>query len=271
MVDEPVVVTEPGVTETPPAPVEIEEGVKPGESPTPKEGEKPEDSPTPKVSPGVQKRFNEMTADKRRLTDTVAERDARITELEAEKLNSDLAKIERPNRENFEDEKSYLDSVDVYNDARQDRRQQEKANKATKVAAGNAAQEAWAPFNESAAKLDPGQYPDIDKAMSGEGIKYSGLSAEFVRTSPVGPQMAYHLYQNPDLSEKIARMSISEQTQALVNLQGEVVKSSTSRTQTNAPPPITPVGGSGGVVQKDSDKMSEREWLDWRNRTKKIT
>ena len=128
----------------------------------------------------------------------------------------------------------------------------------------------WDNFNKLADSLDPGQYPDLDDALAGKGTMYSDFSREFVKTSPVGPQLAYYFHQNPDIAEKVGSMSAAQASQELIAIQTNISNASNSKTRTGAPAPIKPIGGNNAIVGKDPEKMTNDEWLEHRNKTKKI-
>lgn len=266
---------EEGVTGVSPAPTEEPkvEGVKDsGESPASTEGAAVVE-PVLEVAPKhatAEDRIKFLWKQGKEKETTIAERENKIKALEAELEKRKIVDVPVPKREDFDDDTAFDKAYDTFLDTKLDARLRQREAQSREAAVSEHVKTAWEPFHQAAAKLDQAQFPDLDKAVVGEGVIYSNLSAEFVRTSQVGPQLAYHFYKNPDLAERVARMPIAQQTQALLDLQAEAVKSSTARKTSSAPTPITPIGGVGGAVEKDPDKMDEKEWIAWRNKNKKI-
>ena len=261
------VVTEEGVKEKSPAPTN-EEGAKTGEeSPASQEEGVKEKSPAPRHA-SAEDRIKYLWREDKKKEAIIAEKERYIAELELEAAKKE-ANTGKPRREDFDTEEAFDDARMVFVEKRVDKKLAEEKARQRAEEDVRQRRQLWEGFDETAAKLDPAKYPDLDKAMNGDGVRYSGLSSEFVRTSPVGPQLAYHFYQNPDLATKIGIMPIYLQTEALLDLQSEIVKSAAPRIS-GAPNPVTPLGSGGGIVEKDPDKMTDKEWQEWRNRTKKI-
>ncbi len=78
----------------------------------------------------------------------------------------------------------------------------------------------------------------------------------------------YHLAKNPELMDRIARMPIEQQTDALIDIRKQVVKASETKKVSSAPPPITPIGGQGVTITKDPNKMTDEEFAKWRRQGK---
>lgn len=254
--------------------IATEEGVKPVESPTtekpaegavtepvkegevaakPVEGVKPGESPAPRKHATAEDRIKALWKDGKEKEALLAEKEQKIKALEAEVNKKTTFTAPIPRIENFETTEAFDKAYGDWIDAKLDHKVREQTIQEQAKSAETTAKKAWEPFLENAAKLDDSQYPDLDEAIAGKGVMYSPLSKEFVRNSPVGPQLAYHFYKNPDLALRVAKMNVVEQSQTLIDLQGEFVKASTSKVVTNAPAPIVPLSGGAGSVSKSLD------------------
>jgi len=87
---------------------------------------------------------------------------------------------------------------------------------------------------------------------------------EALLQSENGPQVAYHLGrpENWDLANKIRELSPTRQLYELGKLETQLLVVKQTKKVTAAPPPIKPVGITGGG-EKDPSKMSTEEWMDW--------
>ena len=83
--------------------------------------------------------------------------------------------------------------------------------------------------------------------------------------------VAYYLGKNPADAVEISRMSPIQATRALTRIEvkataelkaNPVAKPKTKKVS-GAPPPVKPTG-SGSMVSKDPEKMSQREYEKWR-------
>lgn len=252
---------------------EAAQGAEPGGSPAPKiqpTEPAPAEAEKGRASAGVQKRIDELTRARREKEREVEAKDTKIQELEDKLKQASTPPIERPQRAKFETDEAYYDAIEKYQDTRIDRaleqRESERKQKEAAERAKNEATEAWKPFVERAAGLEPSKFPDLDKAIAGEGVYYSSISKDFVRTSPVGPQLAYHFYQHPELALEIAKLPAAEAAQKLLDVQAEIVKAAATKPTSTAPAPINPVSGGAGPVKKDEDKMTTEEWMAARNK-----
>jgi hypothetical protein len=111
------------------------------------------------------------------------------------------------------------------------------------------------------------EFPDFDAVMANSTAPMTHAMAEAIKESDMGPRVAIHLAQNPDIATKWAGLSPSavnreigrlEATLSAPKAQAEVPKRVTS-----APTPPTPIG-SGRSTTGDPAKMSQADYLAWR-------
>jgi hypothetical protein len=90
--------------------------------------------------------------------------------------------------------------------------------------------------------------------------------AEYLLDAEAGARIAGWLARNEDQALKISRMPPARQFSELAKLEARltVPKQETKRATSAPPPPKTVGAKSGGPV--DPDKMSDREWMEWRNK-----
>lgn len=106
------------------------------------------------------------------------------------------------------------------------------------------------------------EMPDFEDVLASSDVPMTATMQQAIMESDIGPKLAYHLARNPDDAVKIAQMSPTKATIALGRLE-ERLSANPTKTASNAPAPITPVG-QRATVSKDPDKMSTDEWLKWR-------
>lgn len=76
-------------------------------------------------------------------------------------------------------------------------------------------------------------------------------------------KVLYELGSNPDEAERIIKMTPTRMGVELAKLAQKL--SAPKPAVSKAPPPIKPVDGAG-KGEKDPDKMSDAEWMEWRNK-----
>jgi hypothetical protein len=77
-----------------------------------------------------------------------------------------------------------------------------------------------------------------------------------------GPMIAYHLGNNRDVADAIVKLSPERQVYELYKLETKLLLAQKTKTKTDAPDPIVPVGGIT-QSEKDPSKMSIGEWMEW--------
>jgi hypothetical protein len=107
-----------------------------------------------------------------------------------------------------------------------------------------------------------GRYVDYDAVARAPDVPVSDFMADLIVTSDMGPDVLYHLGQNRALAAQIAQMPQVEAARAIGRIEA-TLNAPKPRTETQAPAPITPVKGSGGVV-RDPEKMTAPEWAAYR-------
>lgn len=116
-------------------------------------------------------------------------------------------------------------------------------------------------FNQRAAELRK-NYADFDEVIESEVFTPNMRLA--ILNSDKGPQLAYHLGlpENRDLAEKIRDLPTHMQSYEIGKLDSRLSIAKKTKTVTNAPNPIKPVGISGGG-EEDPSKMTTAEWMAW--------
>ena len=141
-------------------------------------------------------------------------------------------------------------------------------------------------------------HDDYDEVARDDELAITEAMAEVIMESELGPQLAYHLGNNPEEAEKIAGLSPLAQAKALAKLEtrleaeqakaetpeedpedepeeGEEAEEATPKSQpaaakaprpspTKAPEPITTVGGGGAPAKRDTENMSMADYYDGR-------
>ena len=103
------------------------------------------------------------------------------------------------------------------------------------------------------------EHPDYDeKVTNNTSLPISREMADVIKFSDVGPQLAYHLADNPKEAERISKLSPLLQAKELGRLEVSITATPEVK-QSNAPAPITPIKPKSGGDQ-DPAKMSPAEY-----------
>lgn len=219
------------------------------------------DDPEPsKKARGVQRRINELVADKRYLQERLANLE-RLVQQPPQQAQQQPKAEEPPriedygNLEDFVDAKAKYAAKVMLNDSlaeirknQQEERRQEEHQEVTKKAAERL-------------EIARNKYDDFDDAF-GSAAPLSEYMSEFILRTEEGMDIAYYLAKNPSESDRIARMDNFNAGLALADLRSKIkppVKKS------SAPPPINPVKGAS-KAEKDPSEMSDEEFAQWRKK-----
>lgn len=106
--------------------------------------------------------------------------------------------------------------------------------------------------------------PDFVERISRPDLPITPAMASTIKAmGPDGPALAYHLANNPAEAARLASLPGYVAATELGRL-AERLKAPPRRTVSSAPPPVSPVVGSGGPTDKSPSDMSMSEYRAWR-------
>lgn len=175
-----------------------------------------------------------------------------------------------PQRDQFEDYESYLRAVSRFEaeqvadkrskadrEARQTQEQQGRQSQGmAEVAKGWTKREAE--FQATAKDYLDVVTPFVEDDLG----QFSQPARAAIVESEVGPQVLYHLAQNPDEAERIAALSPVRQVAELGKLETKLSKPAPAVSK--APAPISPVKSGRTTTSGFSDNMTDAEYREWR-------
>ena len=113
-----------------------------------------------------------------------------------------------------------------------------------------------------------GKYDDFDQVAYNPKLPITDVMAETIRASDIGPDLAYHLGQNPKEAERIARLSPFLQAKEIGKIEAKLAAAPPVKKHSSAPAPITPVtarASNPGVADttdpRSTQSMSVSDWI----------
>jgi len=102
------------------------------------------------------------------------------------------------------------------------------------------------------------ELPDYEEMIASSDVTVSDQVRDAILESDVGPKILYHLAENPEVAEKIGKMSLISALREVGRLEARFEKPTETQKPTvrksNAPAPINPIrGGSNVEVPIDSN------------------
>lgn len=243
------------------------------QKPIPPEGEapaEPQQETTEQQEARKQSKF-QRRLDRQKTARIEAETEARILREERDTLRAKLDAqskpqgTEEPKRENFDSDDAFLKAFIRHEaraevaersksdrEAQQGREQQTQAQQGTEKVAKDWGERETA-FQAATKDYEAVVGPFVDDELQ----SFSKPARMAIVESEVGPALLYHLAQNPDEADRIAKLSPVRQAAELGKLEAKV--SMPAKRTTNAPPPAAHTSG-GKTATTDLARMSQEEY-----------
>ena len=114
-----------------------------------------------------------------------------------------------------------------------------------------------------------GKYDDFEQVAYNPKLTITGVMAETIQSSDVGPEIAYYLGSNPKDADRISRMSPLAQAKEIGKIEAKLASDPPVRKTTSAPAPISPVTAraSGAPAFDTTDPrsiktMTASQWIE---------
>ena len=207
-------------------------------------------APEPEKS-GVQKRIDQLTWQARE-----AERRALAAEQQLQsRPTQEPQQGGKPTLEQFDDYDSYVEALAGYKAQESIQAMQAQQSQAQRQAEEVHRSQS---FRQKADTFSA-EHPDFNQVVfDNPYLPITGEMKQVIETSDKGPEVAYHLGQNPQLAAQIAQMHPIMQAAELGKIEAGLSFPKT-KTTTSAPAPIEPIGG-GEAGMRDTSKMSMEEY-----------
>lgn len=87
-----------------------------------------------------------------------------------------------------------------------------------------------------------------------------------IAESDIGPKVAYHLADNPDIARSLYNMTPTQAAREFGKLEAQLAAPAPPKAVSKAPPPAPTIEAVEPEVEKDPDKMTVKQWLKWREK-----
>ena len=215
-----------------------------------------------KPAKGAEARIAELTRLRRQAE---RERDAAIAQLQGARDPAKAAQP-KPTPDDFED---YGEYVEALTDWKADQRDAQRADTNATKAAETAALHRNAEWGAKVAAITE-TLPDYAEVAGKSEIQVRDHVVEAIMDADRGPELVYHLAQNPDVAARLNDMSPARAAIELGKIEATLGEAKApepepkpAKKTTTAPAPITPVK-SGATTAKDPAKMNMEEYKAYR-------
>jgi hypothetical protein len=255
-------------------PVESDEGQNESEADAePEQKEAAADEPEKKSKPKIEKRIGEVVKQREQAKAEAAKEragresaEAKLREYEQKAAPEKAADPDaEPKPEQFTDAFEYARALAEFSaeKALKDRDRQEAEKKAATERQQTIKQ--WTD-RITAVKAD---LPDFEDVVASSDVAVSDQVRDAILESDVGPQVLYHLAENPEFAQKLSEMSTITALREIGKLEARFEKKEPAKaaaTKQRAPAPIRPIKGGGSAmdVPINSDGVFHGSYQAWK-------
>ena len=200
----------------------------------------------------------------------------RTLERENERLRAEQVvssePTERPKEEDYEDYSLYEDAL---MDWRIDQKEIKRNTAAKERSSVTEARQRSEDFEARADEFRKGAEDYNEVAMTPEMVHFYRTDGknlvEIIEGSPKGPEIAYYLGENPEVAISLSRMSSLAAAREIGAIESKMSKTPAKKNVSKAPTPINPTAAAGSAtLEVEPEKLTHKEWLEWRRKNKKI-
>lgn len=230
----------------------------------------------------VEKRIGKLT---KKWRTTERERDfERAKRLEAEtelaKLKTQLPSADKPKREDFDDEDAFIEALTEWKVDTKLKSQQETVAKKTGEETEKQAAEEIEEELEEISERGRDKHEDYNAVVFDKDLVLTQEMVETIIHSDIAEEILYYLGKNPDVSAAIGEMTALKAAKEIGRIEARLVAGEKKPEEekkvdspapvkklTQTPEPIDPVR-STGVIDKDPNQMTPKEYRAWREKNK---
>jgi hypothetical protein len=192
--------------------------------------------------------------------------EAKVRELESRNQPQKVEAAEEPRPEQFTDMYEYAKALTDYKVDQRLGEEKQKVEQAKAEAQRQQVINTWAKRVESA----KAEMPDFEAMVGSADVVVSNEVRDAIFESDVGPQVLYHLAENPDIAEKLQGMTVTSALRTIGKLEAQFEKAEpqtkTVVGKSKAPAPINPIrsAANGRDVNLTSDGNFHGSYQAWK-------
>lgn len=220
-----------------------------------------------KQNPKLEKRFSELTRQRKEAEAKVKELEERLAAKESiREPQPEPENNQKPSPDSYKDAFEYAEALAQWSaEQALARREQEVRQKEAEAKRATVIQTWQEKLEATKAEL-----PDYEVMVASSSVKVNDTVRDAIVESDVGPRILYELASNDDLAEKLSAMNTAGALKLIGKLEAQFEKTDapakaekkTVAAKSNAPEPIRPLRSTGGVaeVSLDGNDIPYQQW-----------
>lgn len=220
-----------------------------------------------KQNPKLEKRFSELTRQRKEAEAKVKELEERLAAKESvREPQSATENNQKPSPDSYKDAFEYAEALAEWSaEQALARREQEVKQKEVEAKRATVIQTWQEKLDATKAEI-----PDYEVMVASSSMSVNDTVRDAIVESEVGPRILYELASNDDLAEKLSNMTTAGALKLIGKLEAQFEKTDAPAkaekksvvAKSNAPEPIRPLRSTGGVaeVSLDGNDIPYQQW-----------
>ena len=220
-----------------------------------------------KQNPKLEKRFSELTRQRKEAEAKVKELEDRLAAQESFKAPiKEPESNQKPTPDDFKDAFEYAEALAQWSAEQALVRREQEVKQKEVEAKRETVIKTW----QQKLETTKAELPDYEDMVSSSSMSVNDTVRDAIIESDVGPRILYELASNDELAEKLSTMTTAGALKMIGKLEAQFEKTEepvkaekkTVAAKSNAPEPIRPLRSTGGVadVGMDGNDMSYQQW-----------
>jgi len=219
-----------------------------------------------KQNPKLEKRFSELTRQRKEAEAKVKELEERLAAKESIREPQPAPESnQKPSPDSYKDAFEYAEALAQWS-AEQALAKREQEIKQKEV---EAKRETVIKTWQQKLEATKAELPDYEVMVASSSVKVNDTVRDAIVESDVGPRILYELASNDELAEKLSDMTTASALKLIGKLEAQfektdapVAEKKTVAAKSKAPEPIRPLRSTGGVadVVTDGNDLSYQQW-----------
>jgi hypothetical protein len=219
-----------------------------------------------KQNPKLEKRFSELTRQRKEVEAKVKELEERLAAKESIREPQPAPESnQKPSPDNYKDAFEYAEALAQWSAEQALAKRELEIKQKEAEAKRETVIKTW----QQKLEATKAELPDYEVMVASSSVKVNDTVRDAIVESDVGPRILYELASNDELAEKLSDMTTASALKLIGKLEAQfektdapVAEKKTVAAKSKAPEPIRPLRSTGGVadVVTDGNDLSYQQW-----------
>jgi len=219
-----------------------------------------------KQNPKLEKRFSELTRQRKEAEAKVKELEERLAAKESIREPQPAPESnQKPSPDSYKDAFEYAEALAQWSAEQALAKREQEIKQKEAEAKRETVIKTW----QQKLEATKAELPDYEVMVASSSVKVNDTVRDAIVESDVGPRILYELASNDELAEKLSDMTTASALKLIGKLEAQfektdapVAEKKTVAAKSKAPEPIRPLRSTGGVAEvvTDGNDLSYQQW-----------